>query len=256
MEEERVSMLSDGMRKIFDKVEFNKQMFIHNYFLAGNEFPEWNLIKKISIPLADKVNFQSYIWKNIRSEEEELVRVDIIEAKSWFKAQSSLLRLLESYQAPVLIEASERDILVGDFAFVGHSEPVKSLLFTRANMIIRITSVGTHDVLVRKFAEYIDSLFMSRPDVTEVGVPPKIEGFAPESLSVKIAQRVSLRVDAKDPLNRRLWYKFFVDSGELYIEDNIVFFRSDESGEPEITLYVLNENQYVDSRKIRLKVER
>lgn len=251
-----MAWISSGMRKMLENIKFNKQMFIHNYFLAGNEFPEWDLIKQIPIPLADDVKFQSYIWKNVRSEEEELVRVDIIEAKSWYKAQSSLFRLLESYQAPVLIEASERDIFVGDFAFVGHSEPVRSLLFARANMIIRTTSVGAQDVLVRKFAEYIDSLFTSRPDVTEVGVPPKIEAFAPESLSVKIAQRVSLRVDAKDPLNRRLWYKFFVDRGELYIEDNIVFFRSDESGEPEITLYVLNENQYVDSRKIKLTVER
>jgi hypothetical protein len=253
--DERVSRLTVWMKDILGKAEFSKQMLIHGYFLSGNEFPDWKLIKQIPVPLAEDAEFQSYVWENALSEEEELVRVDVVEADSWHKAQSSLLRLLESYQAPVLTEASERDITVGDLAFVGHGEAVGSLLFARGNMIIRTTSVGAQEVSVRKFAEYIDDLFTSRPEVAEAGVLPKIEAFTPESLKIKIAQRVSLRVDARDPLDRRLWYKFFVDRGELYIEDDVVFYTSEEPGEPEITLYAVNENQFLDSRKVRLTVE-
>ncbi|MFH2111422.1 MAG: hypothetical protein ABIJ47_09210 [Candidatus Bathyarchaeota archaeon] len=255
MGDKSASRLTVWMKDILGKAEFSKQMLIHGYFLAGNEFPDWKLVKQIPVPLAEDAEFRSYVWENALSEEEELVRVDVIEAGSWHKAQSSLLRLLESYQAPVLTEASERDITVGDLAFVGHSEAVGSLLFTRGNMIIRTTSVGAQEVSVIKFANYIDDLFTSRPEVAEVGVLPKIEVFTPKSLKIKIAQRVSLRVDARDPLDRRLWYKFFVDRGELYIEDGIVFYTSKEPGEPEITLYAVNENQFLDSRKVRLTVE-
>lgn len=256
VKDDNMNWVSSEMRNILDKVKANKQMLIHNYFLAGNEFPEWNLLKQIPIPLTDDKIYQSYIWKNIRSVKEELLRVDIIEAKSWSNVQTLMLRLLEDYQSTVLTAASERDISIGDSAFVGHDKAVRSLVFTRANMIVQTASVGAQDVSVRKIAEHIDNIFTSKSNVTEEGVLPKIETFTTEYMNVKVAQPVSLRVDAKDPLNRRLWHKFLVDRGELYLEDDVVFFRSNDSGESEITLYVVNENQYIDSRKLRIKVER
>ena len=219
------------------------------------EFPEWELIKTIPEQVYEGGRIDTYVWRKAESDAEELIKIDVVESASWRSAHEILSKLLEGYQAPQLPEAASRKIEIGDVAFVGFGETVQSAIFTRANIVVRIHSVGKQDVSIVVTAKQIDELFVSKPQLSEKGVIPKIETFSSEIRVIGVDEIVPLNIRAKDPLDRPLWYKFMVDQGEVFVRDEKVCFSSTTPGQPEISFFATNENGFVAGTTLSIRVE-
>jgi len=220
--------------------------------MAGKEIPEWALIKAIPEEIQKDKRTITYMWQR----GEELIRVDIIESVSWLRTHEILLeQLTGDYQSPQLPDAASRKIELGDVAYIGFGDIVQSAVFARANMIIRIHSVGKQNISVVDIAKQIDELFIAKPRLSEKGVVPEIELFSPERTTIKRGERTALNIRARDPLDRPLWYKFIAEQGEFFVENEKVWFLSEAQGQPKISLFVTNENGFVSGATLSIKVE-
>lgn len=243
------------LQKWAGQTETGKHIFIWKFFMRGREIPGWKLIKIIPDHVYKDRRTLTYMWQKVDSKTEELIRIDIIESHSWRKSHEALLELLGGYQAPQLPEASSRKIEVGDVAYAGFGEIMQSVVFTRANMIIRIHSVGKQNVSVVDIAKQMDNLFVTKPKLSEKGVIPEIELFSSERTATKRDESVALNIKARDPLDRQLWYKFIAEQGEFFVEDEKVWFLPEKIGQPQLSLFAVNENGFVSGKNLVIKVE-
>ncbi|MBI5027120.1 MAG: hypothetical protein HZC12_10435 [Nitrospirae bacterium] len=223
--------------------------------MRGKEIPEWTLIKSIPEEIYEGGRFLTYMWKRIKSDAEELIKIDIVESVSWHRAHETLLELLGEYQALQLPDAASRKIELGDVAYIGFGETIQSAIFARANMIVRIHSVGKQNVSVVDIAKQMDNLFVTKPKLSEKGVIPEIELFSSERTATKRGERVALNIKARDPLDRPLWYKFIAEQGEIFVEAEKVWFLPEKIGQPQISLFAVNENGFVSGKSLVIKVE-
>ena len=244
------------IRKWAEQAEVGKHLLIWKFFMAGKEIPEWTLIKALPEEIQKDKRTITYMWQKGKGKGEELIRVDIIESVSWRRTHEILLeQLTGDYQAFQLPEAASRKIELGDVAYTGFGETIQSTIFARANMIVRIHSVGKQNVSVVDIAKQVDNLFISKPKPSEKGVIPEIELFSPEKTTTKRGEKVALNIRARDPLDRPLWYKFMAEQGEFFVEDERICFLSGTPGQPKISLFVINENAFVSSATLSIKVE-
>jgi len=252
-EKERMVRQYD-LEKWAEQTDVGKYILIWKFFMGGNEITGWDLVKAVVHDNDDRRSV-IYMWRKGDSDAEELIRIDIEECISWRKSHEALLKHLVERQAPQLPEATSRKIEIGDIAFIGFGKNVQSAMFARANMVVRIHSVGKQDVSIIDTARKVDELFVSKPRLSEKGVIPEIEAFVSERGVIKRDEIIALDIKAKDPLDRPLWYRFEVDQGELSIKDEKVYFSSKAPGQPEISLFAVNENCFVARAILRIKVE-
>lgn len=251
----------EGLMRQYDvqkwakQTKVGKRTFIWKFFMRGKEIPGWTLTKTIPEQIYEDRRILTYMWQKTEGDEEELIKIDVVESPSWRQAHETLLELLGKYQALQLPEAASRNIEIGDVAFVGFGETIQSAIFARANMIVRIHGVGKQDVSIVNTAKQIDELFVSRPQLSKKGVVPEIESFSSDRRSAKINEIVTLSMRAKEPLDRPLWYKFIVNQGELFVRDEKVCFSSKTPGQPEISLFVVNENGFIAGTALSIIVE-
>lgn len=252
-EKERMARQYD-LERWGEQTDSGKHILIWKFFMGGNEITGWDLVKAIAHDNYDRRSF-NYMWRKADSDAEELIRIDIVECVSWLKSQETLIEHLMELQAPQLPEATSRKIEIGDIAFIGFGGNVQSAMFTRANMVVSIHSVGKQDVSIIDTARKVDELFVSKPQLSEKGVIPEIEAFVSERGVIKRDEIIALDIKAKDPLDRPLWYRFEVDQGELSVKDEKVCFSSKAPGQPEISLFAVNENGFSAGATLRIYVE-
>jgi hypothetical protein len=252
--EERLDRPYD-IQKWAEKAIAGKRLFIIGFFMSGKEIPGWNLIKVIPEQIYKKRRTIAYLWQRAECKIEELIRIDIVESGSWQQSHEALLELLEGYQAPRLPEATSKKIELGDVAYTGFGEIIQSVVFVRANMIIRIHSVGKQNVSVIDIGKQLDNLLITKPLLSEKGVIPKIEMFLSDKPTVRVNEVVTLNMKAEDPLGRPLWYKLMVDQGEFFIKDEKVYFLSERPWQIKISLFVINETNFVSGATLSINVE-
>lgn len=238
------------------KTDAGRKILIHKFFMKGSEFPEWELVKSIPEQSFQDSKVLTYLWKKTEAKENSLIRIDVIESDSWSSAQEVLLAMLADYQIPQLSEAKSRNIELGDIGFIAPGDTMGSAIFSRANMVIGIHSVGKRDISVVDMAKHIDNLFCIKPEVSEKGIIPEIEDFVSERDVIKRDEIIALDIKAKDPLDRPLWYRFEVDQGELSVKDEKVCFSSKAPGQPKISLFAVNENGFVAGATLSVKIEK
>lgn len=237
------------------KTEVGKRLFVWNFFMRGEEVPGWTLLKTIPEQNHDDKRLLSYMWQDTADDQEVLIKIDIAQASSWSHAQQALWEMLGEYQTLELQEAASRKFEFGDVAYIGFGDMIQSAIFTRANMIVRIRSVGAKDVSVINMAKKLDGLFVTKSQFSEKNVIPEIEKFSSDITVVKTNQSVPLDIKATDPLGRSLWYKFMTDHGEIFSEDQKISFLSKTQGQPEISLLAVNENGFSAGATLSIKVE-
>ena len=243
------------LKKWAKQTKIGRRIFIWNFFLTEKNIPGWKLIKEIPKQIQDDKKIHTYMWKKGVGKGNELIRVDIVESISWRRIHEILLKqLVGDYQAPQLLKATSGGIRIGDIAFIGFGEIVQSMVFTRANMLVRIHSVGRKVVSIADVAGKVDDLFVSKRRLSDEVVVPEICSFSSIKRVVKIGEPVALNISARDLLDRPLWYKLIVDQGELFIKDEKMYFSSETSGRPVISLFAINENDFVSSAKLEIEV--
>ncbi|NGP89030.1 hypothetical protein [Fodinibius halophilus] len=231
-----------------------KHIFVWKHFMAGKEFQGWELLKSISEPLQDDLLMHTYMWSNTQNNE-QLVKINILESTSWRQSQKNLLSFFDNFEAPSLDRAETKDINVGDIAFVGFGEIVQAITFSRANMLARVQSVGDEGLPVTEITAQLDRFFGERPAPSKEGVRPEFEHFEASSNTTAINEAITLSVEAIDPLKRDLWYKFIASGGELAVEDEQLRFQSNKEGKFEITAYAITEEGFAEGSTITVNVE-
>jgi hypothetical protein len=237
------------------QTDVGKRILIWNFFMGGNEIPGWELIKTIPKHIHEYGRVNIYIWHKVEGASEELIRIDVTESNSWHLAHERLLKELNECQAPQLPKATSRGIEIGDVAFVGFGEPVQSVVFARVNLVVSIDSIGRQEVPIVDTAKRIDELFITRPQASKEGVIPQIESFSSEKEVIGLSEMVPLNIKAKDPLHRPLWYKLIIDQGELFMRDEKVCYSSNTQGQSEISLFAINENGFIASTTLTIRIE-
>ncbi len=216
----------------------SENLFVWRFFLSGNEIPGWQAHRIQAVEAAGWPPGIQSIWHQPPAETETLLRVDVFECASRADAHAFLIQLLGEFQSPLIGRRTEGAI--GDVAF---SHPGDAgLLFARANLVLLIQNAGRELVAVDDVARRIDSELIIRPDRREVRVVPEIRRFEVAAAQGAAREGVLLEVEAADPLDRPLWYKFFSPSGEVLLAEGRLIYRAAASGPQEVTVYALNAN--------------
>lgn len=89
--------------------------------------------------------------------QKQRIMVRVLEHPDHEVALLSMLHILTMSTALTLPRLDERDILLGDVGFCGHSENITHLSFVRHNVLIDIRSIGDEPVDVVSISQAIDS---------------------------------------------------------------------------------------------------
>lgn len=234
------------------KANSRKDIFLWQYYMSGYELPGWQLKEIRPWENMPGETVTQYYWQS-NSNKEELIKIDIIECRSWIQALDKLLERLRQHMHIRLPEAREKIIPVGDAAYAGDGAEPQHILFARANVVAVINSIGRKVVPVAKMALQLDSIFFETPRLTESGVLPVIESFDASYNERKEENLVQLRVKATDPLRRPLWYKFISNGREIIkADDDNVYVLSSPGLLNQVSVYVINENGNTVGRTIDL----
>jgi hypothetical protein len=224
------------------KANSRKDIFLWQYYMSGYELPGWRLKETRPWENIPNETVVQYYWES-NSNKDELLKIDIIECRSWIQALDKLLELLRQHMHIRLPEAREKIIPVGDAAYTGDGAEPQHLLFARANVVAIINSIGKKVVPVAKAALQLDSILYEIPRLSESGVLPGIESFDAGYTEKKEENLVQLRVKATDPLRRRLWYKFISNGREIIkADDDNIYVLSSPGETNQVSVYVFNEN--------------
>lgn len=229
----------------------SKGLFIWKFFFAGRELPGFKLKEVITAGASPRFPIKEYYWQNDKTEGES-IKIDVLEYSSAEEARLGLLNELHNHMAHALPELSTRGIRLGDVAYTGMSEVLQHILFIRANLLIVMNSIGNKNIPVVETAQRLDEWIAGKPRTIEKGVVPVIHSFSMDDQGSYIKDKRSnlLRVEAADPLERPLWFKFFAESGELFSQEGQVFYNPVPGKTSAITVYAINENGMAASQNL------
>lgn len=225
-----------------------ENLFIWKFFLSGNEFPNWHAHKIKTKQIKDWPSSIKSIWQSDRDKNERLLRVDVFECISRDAAHNFLLSLLGEFQSPLILTAGELGI--GDISFTVQNGT--SILAARANIVFRFASVGPQRETVGNIARKFDVNLLSKDKKESARVFPEILRFDTEVKESRVDVSQPLNVEAQDPLNRPLWYKFFSPFGEVLLEDNQLVYRPSKAGSQTITAIVFNADGGMARQELKL----
>jgi hypothetical protein len=85
-----------------------------------------------------------------------LVSVRVIQYESAGEAHEGLVDVLEDSMAPQLPSCADRGLDLREPCFCGTGDPIEFLIFARANLVVRVESIGQEPVDVTEVATELD----------------------------------------------------------------------------------------------------
>ncbi len=110
----------------------------------------------LPLPRIERVAFEGGYIDTYGDGRETVVTVWIHQHASPDHAREAMIDFLLTCMAPRLPDASEKDLQIGDVAFVGHDETQTSLVFVRDDVFVRVHSVGETDYPIGELADVVD----------------------------------------------------------------------------------------------------
>lgn len=191
----------------------NANMFVWQFYLAGNEFSRWEPLTRRRVELNSHPPLITSTWayqKNKKSRSSTL-NVDIFECETRASAHDQLLQMLRQFQSPAVEEYSQEE--VGDVAFTDPTRRV--LLFARANLAVSISNGSMDSVEVDEWALRFDEYLIKRPVKTEPGLEPAVEQATAQAEPIDGDPIIPLEVKPEGREGKKVWYKFFSRSGRV-----------------------------------------
>jgi hypothetical protein len=143
------------------KIKSDKRGLCRNFLLPFEELNGLTLEEREDLTQYHKVRqVFRYIYSNKDAPHDDRVIIQTFECTSVIEAHESLIDILMSFTAPTLPRCESLGMNIGDVCFGTYSERQHSMIFTRYNVIVDITSAGFHDVIVNEIAEKIDALIL------------------------------------------------------------------------------------------------
>jgi hypothetical protein len=229
------------------QTRLEESLLVWRYFLIGDELVGLELIRSQAIKSPEWPPSIQSIWRTPAKDGRTLVRLDLFECDSTDAAHELIIRFLGEFQGPVVIRESETR--VGDVAFTGPENT--AMVFARGNMVVGLRNAGSETVPVQQFAVALDEDLTSRPEAGGT-VVPEIRRFEPLEQQYRADTGGPLALEASDPLNRPLRFKFYSSGAELVLEEGTPVLRPISPGSGRVTLIAENENRGIASLTLDL----
>ncbi len=227
-----------------------ESLFIWKFFLNGEEFPDWHACSIEPIEREHRPPYILSTWDRSDHEASERLNVTIFETPSRIEAHEHMVHVLFDFQ-PSLV--GRRDVFdIGDVAFGRQEDPF--VVYARANLVLRLRHAGRGMVPISDIARRFDKALTRRPDTTAVAHAPVFKTVEPLNDNIQVGVDMPLTVEAYDPLDLPVWYKFYAYSGEVYARNDQVVYRPAVSGPQSIMVYAINASGGAASQKLHLDV--
>ncbi len=221
--------------------QLDTDLFIWQFFFLGEEFMGWQPHQVRNIEPDQETQQPPLSMATLISVEGETpmsIRLDAHELASRAAALDFLLGSLAQFQLPYierLVQAEEQGL--GEVVF---GTPERTcLLFVRANLVGMVRNIAREPINVEPFARNFDHYLASQPDQSEPTLTPEIE-LVEESLPpLEPGAIIPFRVSEKIRGERRVWYKFFSNSGKVRQKDGQLFYHAAEAEVHEVKAYAI-----------------
>ena len=224
-------------------------LFIWKYFVTGSELPDWNAYTIESIKIPKWPPLIKSIWQHSKIGSESAIRIEMFECASRLKAHNYLLFLLSTFEHT--LTKYEEESSVGDVSFTNEGET--TFLFARANMCYKFVNADRKVVRVCDYAKQFDQDLIKTEDFREEKVKPEIVTFNVKN-RFSFQEPTKLDLEAQDPLNRRIWFKFVAPLGEIQLKKGqLVYIPTNNKTGHRITVLALNENRGLARRELNLE---
>lgn len=223
------------------QTSLGRKIFALGFHFLGREIPGMKLYETGSPYRLGDLLITEYYWQADEGRE-EAIKVDVIEAPDWTSAQKFLLTDLESRMALNIPEASRKEgAAVGDVAYTSFNGPTHSLIFCRANLVIKLNNIGRKPIDLTKPAHAIDKFLSGEPRFPEKGIGPRITSFSLSSENTAEGRAVQIIIEGFDPLEKAVWYRLYAENGHFKRAGKQVEFSADTRGEQAISVHAFNE---------------
>ncbi len=233
------------------RTTLGENLFVWKFTLFGDEFPGWRPYRIQSLQTPGGPRSLLSIWQPSEDKANTLFSVDTFECASRADAQELLLRTAGEFQSPLL--RREPQSAVGDVLFTVPGNT--SALYARANLVVLLRNAGQETIPVADFARRFDQDLTRRPESETATGHPIIRRFQAANEVVRTGTSVPLDVEASDPRNRPVYYKFFSGLGEVTEHDGRLRYQSQSAGSETITLFVVNANREVARQALHLEIQ-
>jgi|GEM_PF-4920775 len=230
-----------------DRSSLRDSLLIWRFFISPPLLAGW-LVSRSQRFVSGSATRTELVCSRPTAGEDELLRLDIFECSSLRDAHEQLLQTLGEFQSAAIRQMAAG---VGDIQF-GNGEFTQ--LFARANLVVMLRNAGKQLVPVAETARAIDGALTSRPEASRDQVAPTLTRFLIEEQEAKAGSRVTIGLEATDPLGRAVWFKLFASGGQLTVDAEQLIYQPEAAGTYQITAFALNENQGVATRTVSVRV--
>jgi hypothetical protein len=213
-----------------------RRIFNHNVRMLGDEVPGWSLVETQT--LRPRLPETVYLWEGDDAPEGALIRVDVAEAADWRLALDLLAELLGRCMRPNMPRATGRLAALGDIAYVARERRTDipaSIMFSRGNIVVVVSSAGSATVDVSSVAGTVDRLLAGRPQ--QDASSPRHQVVRAMPVTAEAGEEIVLHPDLSQ--GEDIWLKAIALEGELRREGPGLLYRAAEAGTRTVELFMI-----------------
>jgi hypothetical protein len=240
-----------GYEAWWDRTTLEENLFVWRFFLTGRELADWtsSRIRQVASQASPAIHHS--FWRPREEKEGDIVlRMDIHECESRLAAHEFLLYQLGAFQSPMV--ARREGDAIGDVAFATPEE--YCVLFSRGNMVFLLRNAGKELVPLPRIAGDVDADLSRKPEVEGGKVVPHIGRFEAPGAKPQVGVGTPLALEAEDPLDRPLMYKFFSKNGDVRSDEGKLQYVPAVDGPQDVTVFAVNVDRAAATESLHLDV--
>lgn len=215
--------------------------FIHDYFMSGKEFPEWEMQDTSPVNEPGNAVIKQYVWIR-KGHADRIFKIDIVASFSYEEAKIQFGEILQQNMRP-LNELKKVEPLLGSNAYVDDIEEMHYGLFLFANMVIKVHSVGHTSITCNDFIKTLYRILtygykaQTVPGTTDSSdrIFSSVQGNV-----ISVAEHTVLNIQTP------VWYKLVLEGpGAIRLQNGNLQYSSDERGTAHVHLYIIGDNTVV-----------
>ena len=218
-----------------------RKLFIQNFNFNGSEL-SFRFREVLIPPFSKEGRLSENYWEH-PERKDEAFKIDVYEMNSFEEATDLMQDILNEHMIPELPKWDDSNNTPGEVTFGSATHVV----FSRANLVVVVNSIGNKDIDVSPQAKELDRLFTYVPDLKENG-----NVFIP---SFRMERNEDQTLLIEEPDDRRtvgqgVWYKFVTGKGSIRkIDGRLVIPEEDVDGG--VTVFAFLGNKPVEKKIIR-----
>jgi hypothetical protein len=220
-----------------DTTEQGRRIFNAGFRMAGDELPDWQLLKAVPMETARRDGEIAYVWEG--QDQHQMLRIAIGELPHWRLAQGRLHEELESSMRSNIPRGTGALASLGDVAYVGRdpeADTTAAISFARGNVFVSVRSAGNRIVDVSSAARWLDDA-MSRPpsaaDVRDERVQAR-----PLPVTAREPGEEVVVIDSIAKTAAGGWLKVIAPGGELRRDEDSLVYVAGSAGQTHLEAFI------------------